>query len=213
MFTVKFYQLFKCSGTFIKLKKKKKWYLQVTVLDLTRTKERAYPGPAAAVLPPGCAPTVTRRANPPGPGRSHSVNPPGGERGPEPGVRAGLAPPAPPGAPRSAHTARRAARGRPPGQGQRGVRTSARPPPLTAPGTRRRQLGPGAPHSHVVEAEQVVAREGPESGHRAATAPPPRRHRRSLLSATQRTPHRKLSGARQSRGGAGWETASGPRLA
>lgn len=94
MFTIKLYQLFKCSGTFIKLKKKK-WYLQVTVLNLTRTKERAYPGHAAAVPPPGCAATVTRRANPPGPGRGHSVNPPGGERGPEPGVRAGPAPPAP----------------------------------------------------------------------------------------------------------------------
>ena len=121
-------------------------------------KKRACPGPPAAMPPPGCAATVTRRANPPGPGRGHSTTPrgykvtsplrppPGGERGPEPGVRAGPAPPAPsperrprparrPQPPRSAHTAPRGARGRPPGA----------PSPREAPTPRAELRGDGRP--------------------------------------------------------------------
>lgn len=46
----------------------------------------------------------------------------------------------------------------------------ARLPPRAAPGTRRPPPGPSVPHSHVVEAKQVVACKGPERGHRVAAA-------------------------------------------
>lgn len=129
----------------------------------------------------------------------------GRSRGSEPGWRP---PPRP--APREAPTPRAGLRGddRP----AKVSGASARPPgPL--PSRPRGRAGGSWARARLTHMLLKRNRSSHVKARRVVIAPPPRRHRRSLLSATQRTPHRKLSGARQSRGGAGWETASGPRLA
>lgn len=176
-------------------------------------------GLAAPDSPAGRAATVTKRTKLPlrkntsGPPPPSWAAPRGSPapRGRRPETRDRSAPPAR--RPREAPGLRAlgCCRTSAPGQGQRGVSTSVRPGLLPTPTPRPRGRNGSSMamvrergHSHIVEAEQVVARESPESGHpvAAAGAGPPR-------------PRALPAGSRSARGRRGAErrTASGPRVA